>query len=210
MGERIERRQAPSKPRKFAKNGCERRAEEWHGDCSNNSSRRSIMVNALERVASGVMGAAKDVQAGFKGLTGVFMHLMEEHGKVGALIKRVGLSKDLEVRAKLYPTIRTELLQHEKGELRAVYPALAEFPETAAIAAAHAHHASELEAAIAELDALSFNTPSWPTAFERLAKLVNEHVTIEEREYFPLAQKLMGEERTKELLSAFEAAKKKS
>jgi hypothetical protein len=52
------------------------------------------MPNTVERVASGLMGAAKDVKAGFKGLTGVFMHLMEEHGKVGALIKRVSASDD--------------------------------------------------------------------------------------------------------------------
>ena len=166
------------------------------------------MPNALERAASEVMGAAKDVKAGVKGLTGVFMHLMEEHGKVSALVKRVGLTKDIEVRSKLYPTIRTELLGHEKGELKTVYPALAEFPETAGVAAAHAHHASELEAAIAELDALSFNSASWAPAFERLARLVDEHVKIEENEYFPLAQKILGEERSKQLLPAFEAAKR--
>jgi hypothetical protein len=155
------------------------------------------------------MGAAKDVKAGFKGLSGVFMHLMEEHGKVGALIKRVSVTSDIEVRAKLYPTIRTELLDHERGELKAVYPALAEFPETAAIASAHAHHASELEAAIVELDALAFNSPSWPSAFERLAKLVDEHVALEESDYLPLAQKMLGDERAKQLLPEFEAAKKR-
>jgi hypothetical protein len=166
------------------------------------------MPNAVERAASEVMGAAKDIKAGFKGLTGVFMHLMEEHGKVGALITRVGLTTDIEVRSKLYPTIRTELKAHERGELQAVYPALAAFPETASIAAAHAHHASELEAALAELDALSFNSAGWAPAFERLATLVNEHVAIEEKEYFPLAQKILGEARAKELLPAFEQAKK--
>ena len=166
------------------------------------------MPNAVERAASEVMGAVKDVKAGFKGLTGVFMHLMEEHGKVGALIKRVGLSSDIEVRSKLYPTIRTGLKSHEKGELEAIYPELAAFPETAAIAAAHAHHASELDAALAELDALSFNSAGWQPAFERLAKLVDEHVTIEEKEYFPLAQKILGEARAKELQPAFERAKR--
>src|SRR3954469_10783845 len=165
------------------------------------------MPNTVEKVASGLMGAAKDVKAGFKGLTGVFMHLMEEHGKVGALIKRVAATSDEAVRAKLYPTIRTELLGHEKGELKVVYPALAEFPETAAIAAAHAHQASEMEAAIAELDALSFNSPSWAPAFERLAKLVFHHVDQEESNYFPKAQQVLGEERAKRLLPEFEAAK---
>jgi hemerythrin-like domain-containing protein len=92
--------------------------------------------------------------------------------------------------------------------LKVVYPALAEYPETAAIAAAHAHHASEIEAAIAELDALSFNSPSWAPAFERLDHLVFEHVDQEESNYFPLAQKVLGDERAKLLLSKFEAAKK--
>jgi hypothetical protein len=167
------------------------------------------MPNAVERAASGLMGAAKDVKAGIKGLSGVFMHLMEEHGKVSALIKRVSATTDLEVRAKLYPTIRTELLDHEKGELQAVYPALAEFPETAAIASAHAHHASELEAAIVELDALALNSSSWSSAFERMAKLVEQHVALEESEYFPVAQKMLGDERAKALLPEFEAAKKR-
>ena len=166
------------------------------------------MPNAMEKAASEVMGAAKDVKAGFKGLTGVLMHLMEEHGKVGALIKRVSLTSDESVRAKLYPTIRTELQRHEKGELEVVYPALAEFPETAAIAAEHRAQASEIEAALAELDALSFMSPSWPSSFERLAKLVSDHVRLEENSYFPRAQKVLGEEGTKKLLRAFEAAKK--
>jgi hypothetical protein len=166
------------------------------------------MPNAVERAASEIMGAAKDIKAGFKGLTGVFMHLMEEHGKVSALVKRVVLTSDIEVRSKLYPTIRSELLAHEKGELRAVYPALSDYPETAAIAAAHAHHASEMEAAIIELDALSFNSPGWVPAFERLSKLVSEHVRVEESEYFPLAQKILGEPRAKDLQARYEAAKK--
>ena len=167
------------------------------------------MPNAMERAASEVMGAVKDVKAGFKGLTGVFMHLMEEHGKVGALIKRVSLTTDDEVRAKLYPMIRMELQAHEKGELEVVYPVLAEFPETAAIASEHRNHASEIDAAIAELDALAVRSPSWAPAFERLAKLVTEHVKVEEDSYFPRAQKLLGDERAKQLLPAFEAAKKR-
>ncbi len=165
------------------------------------------MPNTVEKFVAGVMGAAKDVKAGYKGLTGVFMHLMEEHGKVGALIKRVGLSSEIAVRADLYPTIRTELLAHEKGELKVVYPALAEFPQTAAIAAAHAHHASEIEAAIAELDALAFDSPSWTPSFERLAQLVDQHVDQEESDYFPMAQEVLGEERAQRLLPEFEAAK---
>jgi thioredoxin-like negative regulator of GroEL len=162
----------------------------------------------MEKAASEAMGAVKDVKAVLKGLTGVFKHLMEEHGKVAALIKRVGMSSDQSVRAQLYPTIRSELLAHETGELKAVYPVLSEYPQTSGIAAEHAREAGELRNAIAELDEVPIGDAGWAPAFERLATLVEKHVAVEESEYFPKAQKTIGDERAKELLPLFEAAKK--
>jgi len=129
------------------------------------------MPSSLENAASNVMGAAKDLKATFKGLTGVFKHLMEEHGKVSALLMRVKATSDPKVRAELYPTIRQELLSHEKGEVVAVYPVLAQFAETSPIAAEHSREAEELQAAIAAVDALSFSDASWGLTFERLVKL---------------------------------------
>jgi hemerythrin superfamily protein len=166
------------------------------------------MPNRMEKAASETMGAIKDVKATLKGLTGVFKHLMEEHGKVGALIKRVAMSSDEKVRAELYPTIRSELLAHETGELKAVYPVLANYPETSGIAVEHAREASELRNAIARVDERSYHDAGWAPAFERLAKLVDQHVAEEEGDYFPKAQKVIGDQRAKELLPAFEAAKK--
>jgi hemerythrin superfamily protein len=168
------------------------------------------MPNRMEKGMSEVMGAVKDVKAGVKGLTGVFKHLMEEHGKVGALIKRVSMSSDEDVRAKLFPTIRSELLGHETGELKAVYPVLAEYPETSHIAEEHANQASDLKQAIAQVDRLSFSDAGWGPAFDRLATLVDKHVAQEESDFFPKAQKVIGDERAKELLATFEAAKKTS
>lgn len=168
------------------------------------------MPNSVNKIMSEAMGAAKDIKAGFKGLSGVFMHLMEEHGKVGALIKRVAGSDDEAVRSELYPTIRRELRTHEAGELKVVYPALAEFPETSAIAAEHAREASELEAALAHLDTLSYRDAGWALAFERLAELVEQHVDREESEFFPKGQKALGDERAKQLQSRYEVAKHQS
>jgi hypothetical protein len=48
------------------------------------------MPNRVEEATSAAMGAIKDVKATLKGLTGVFKHLMEEHGKVSALISTPG------------------------------------------------------------------------------------------------------------------------
>jgi hypothetical protein len=168
------------------------------------------MPNSVEKAAASAMGAIKDVKATFKGLTGVFKHLMEEHGKVSALIKRVTMTSDAKVRRELYPTIRSELLSHEQGELKAVYPVIAEHAETAGIASKHAHEASALETAIKAVDALPFEDEGWKAAFERLVTLVDEHVDEEESEFFPLAQKAIGDEQAKALLPKFEAAKKQA
>jgi len=168
------------------------------------------MSNHADKVMSGLMGAAKDIKAGFKGLTGVFMHLMEEHGKVGVLIKRLVKSQDVALRAELYPEVRRALLAHEKGELKVVYPALASLPGINGIELTHAREASELEIALADVDSLSFSDPAWSATFKRLADLVEQHVEHEEREFFPKAQQALGEERAKRMLAEFEAAKKQS
>lgn len=165
------------------------------------------MPNTMETAASKTMGAMKDVKATFKGLTGVFKHLMEEHGKVGALLKRVHGSSDEHVRAELYPTIRKELLAHEKGEVTAVYPVIARYPATKAMAAEHSTEAHELQAAIAAVDALAFSDPGWSDAFDHLVELVEAHVETEESDFFPKAQDAMGEDEAKALLPRFEAAK---
>jgi hemerythrin superfamily protein len=162
----------------------------------------------MEKAASSAMGAMKDVKATMKGLTGVFKHLMEEHGKAGALIKRLSMTSDEKVRAEVYPTLRSELLGHETGEVKVVYPELAEYSETSGIAEAHAREADQLNRAIANVDALSFSDPGWSPAFERLASLVEKHVSEEESDFFPRAQKAIGEDRAKELLPLFEMAKK--
>jgi len=167
-------------------------------------------MDSTDKMVSGLMGAVKDIKAGFNGLTGVFMHLMEEHGRVGALISRVAKSDDVEVRAELYPTIRRELLAHEKGELKVVYPALANLPGVSGIELMHAREAADLEIALGNVDALTFDDARWGPTFQRLADLIDLHVEHEESEFFPKAQQALGEERAKRLLPEFEAAKKES
>ena len=165
------------------------------------------MPNSLERAASKTMGTVKGAQASLKGLSGVFKKLMEEHGEVSVLMKRVSMSTEETVRRELYPTIRKELLSHEKGELSAVYHVLGQHAETSDIAETHAREASELDAAIKTVDALDFTGPEWGPAFEYLFGLVKRHVEEEEREFFPKAQATIGDEKAKTLVSRYEAAK---
>lgn len=166
------------------------------------------MANSLEQMEAKAIGAAKAVKAGFNGLRGVFLHLAEEHGEVGALMKRLSKSSDPKERGELYPKIRTELLSHERGELAEVYPMLSERVATRNIAAAHNVEAQQLEHAIREVDLLDFASPEWGPAFERLFRMVERHVSEEENDFFPKAQAVLGEGESKAMLDRYETAKK--
>jgi hemerythrin superfamily protein len=166
------------------------------------------MANSIAQVESKAVGTAHAVKAGFKGLRGVFLHLAEEHGEVGAMMKRVAKSDDANERREQYPKIRAELLSHERGEIAEVYAALSKHDETRSIVSTHNQEAKQLEAAIAAVDALDFGASGWGTAFDRLFALVQQHVEEEENEFFPRAQEVIGEDQSKALLERYENAKK--
>src|SRR6478752_10455660 len=126
------------------------------------------MANSIDQIASKVMGTVKAATAGFKGLRGVFLHLAEEHGEVGALMKHVSKSNDAQVRREHFPHIRAELLSHEKGELAEVYGVLANYEQLRSVVLEHNSEAHTLEKALSEVDALDFASEEWGLAFERL------------------------------------------
>jgi hemerythrin superfamily protein len=165
------------------------------------------MANSIDQIASKVMGTVKAASAGFKGLRGVFLHLAEEHGEVGALMKHVSKSSDAQVRREHFPHIRTELLSHEKGELAEVYGVLANYEQLRAVVLEHNSEAHSLEKAIADVDALDFDSDEWGTAFDRLLTLVQAHVEHEENDFFPKAQQVIDEDESKQILKRYEAAK---
>jgi len=165
------------------------------------------MSNPIEQVAAKAMGTVKAVQAGFNGLRGVFLHLAEEHGEVGALMKSLSKSTDAQFRREHFPHIRAELLAHEKGELSEVYPVLANYQSMRDVVLKHNDQAHTLEKAIADVDAQDFSSPEWGSAFTRLLGLVQAHVEEEEHEFFPRAQQVVDEDESKALLKRYEAAK---
>jgi len=150
-------------------------------------------------------GVANAIDARLHGLSGVFKTLAEQHGEVGALLKRVRANPDK--RADLWPKIRQELLSHEKGELREVYPVLRQYAETRAMAERHDQEASALSALIDRLDAIAISTNEWGAQFDQLVDMVMRHVDEEEHQIFPAAMKALGAERAKEIEPRFLAAK---
>ena len=109
------------------------------------------MPNKMEELASKGMGKAKQVTARMKGLTGIFAQLAEEHGEVSLLVKRVAGSTDPAVRARLFPTIRSELLVHEQAERAELYPTLVYYAETRVMVEHHDREAAELETLLKQL-----------------------------------------------------------
>lgn len=163
------------------------------------------MANRMDSIISHGMGEVKGLKARLKGLVGVFRTLAEQHGEVTALISRVRGHADK--RAELWPEIRRELLSHERGEVRELYPVLRAHVELRELADHHDEEARELEQQISMLDALEISSDAWRTRFDQLAELVIAHAKEEENEIFPAAQHAIGEDRARALERTFLAAK---
>lgn len=164
------------------------------------------MTTRTEELASTLLGKAKGAKAALEGLTGVFRHLVQEHGKTSALLMRLKASSDPDVRRELFPTIRVELLAHEQGELRELYPVLRQNAQTRGIAEAHDIDADRVDSQIEKLTSIAVDSAQWQPNLELLIERVRHHVHEEENEYFPLAQRVFGA-RSNEMLERFEQAK---
>jgi len=150
------------------------------------------MPTNVEKVASKIMGTAKKAKGTLEGLSPVFKTLMEEHGQVSALLLRLKASSDLETRRRLWPTIRKELLSHEKAEVAVVYPMFKQDAETSQLAVEHDEEADQLSSQIGRLEELDLADPAWDPLFQQLVELVTHHVHEEESSIFPAGQRRLG------------------
>jgi hemerythrin superfamily protein len=164
------------------------------------------MPNRMDSIVSQGMGKVKAVKARLHGLAGVFKTLTEQHGEVTALLERAKASD--EKFTQLWPTIRRELLSHEKGEVREVYSVLRRDPETQALADQHDDEARDLEQLIEHIDTLEVGSPEQRAMFQQLIDLVTEHANEEESEIFPKAQEVLGKDQAEALDERFLATKK--
>jgi len=176
---------------------------------ANCTAREGNMTTKAEALASKVVGTAKAAKATLEGLTGVFRHLVKEHGEVSALLMRLRASSDPGVRRELWPTIRRQLLAHERGEIQELYPTLRSNAQTEEMADEHDRDAGGLDSAIDALTAVAVDSPNWSAALEVVIERVQQHVHQEEDEYFPTAQRVF-KDRANELLERFEHARSKA
>lgn len=164
------------------------------------------MPNRIDSLISEGAAKAKGLKARFEGLKGIFRTLAEQHGKVLALMERVKGNSDK--RSELWPTIRMELLSHERAEVRELFPVLRQRPATAQLADHHDKEAQELEQLIARIEATPLTSDTWGTLFDTLVDTVKRHAKEEENDMFPKAQEELGEEQVVALDQAFLRTKK--
>ena len=162
-------------------------------------------MNRMDATLSHGMAKVKAIKARLSGLVGVFKTLAEQHGEVTMLLERARASNEKFV--QLWPTIRRELISHEKAELREVYPMLRTREATRPLAEEHDLEAQELEQLIAAIDALPVAAPERAEVYNRLVNSVVEHAREEEREIFPKAQEAIGKPQAEALAATFLAAK---
>jgi hemerythrin superfamily protein len=164
------------------------------------------MPNRMDSMVSHGMGAFKSLKARLSGLVGIFRTLAEQHGEVTALLERAKVSD--EKFTELWPTIRRELMSHERAEMRELYPLLREHASTRQIADTHDEEAAQLEALINEIDQLAIGSDVRRERYKVLIEKVRSHANEEERDFFPKAQQAIGKDQAQQLDSRFLAAKR--
>ncbi len=168
------------------------------------------MPNSMETKTAKAAAKVAAIGARAKGLTGVFNKLAEQHEEASVLLKRAEHEADPKQRADLWQTIRRNLLSHERAELNVVYPALKQDSSVSDIPRHHNEEVPELEAAIREVDAAGFDSPSWRQLIGQLRTLVEHHAAEEENEFFPRAEEALGKKASAELEGEFITAQKKA
>jgi hemerythrin superfamily protein len=164
------------------------------------------MPNRMDSMLSKGAGKVKGVKARLDGLVGVFRTLAEQHAEVKVLLER--LRDKPEKKAELWPEIRRNLLSHERGELRELYPVLRQYAQTRALAEHHDQEAADMELLIEKLDMV--NTMDWQTLYMQLVDSVIHHAEEEEKEIFPKALDAIGHEAAKEIDARFLVAQEKA
>ena len=168
------------------------------------------MPNPIENVMAKGAGKVAAVEARAKGLKGVFTKLAEQHREAATLLARADSTTDIDKRRDLWTEIKKQLVSHERAELAEIYPVLAGYDQTREIARLHDAEAQTLESTIMQLDAMTFETPAWKTTLEKLTALVKQHAEQEENDFFPRAQKTIGDEASRQLEDLFLKAQKRA
>jgi hypothetical protein len=161
----------------------------------------------MEEIEKKGAGQIKGAVAALKGMTGIFKTLVQQHGEVAVMIKRLKDTEDANKRLELWAALRSELLSHERAETRVLYTELRKLEQTKDIADKHDEEGSQLEATVFKIDGVDTGSADWDPQLNALIDLVDKHISEEEKEWFPEANEALGKDVADELNDRFLAQK---
>lgn len=138
----------------------------------------------------------------------IFDRLTDDHGKQKGLAAGLtDTSGDSAERRRLFAALKEELETHAAAEEQVFYAELIAKPEgqsKARHSIAEHKKASDL---IEQLEGNDMSSPGWLQTFSKLQHEIVHHVEEEERDVFPLARTLIGDERATDMAREFDERK---
>lgn len=116
-------------------------------------------------------------------LSGVFKHVLSEHGEAFALVKRLSMRLDREGCGQLGTTLAGEACSHSRGEMAQGYAALKAIVQKQHLLESEARP-SDLADAMAALDAINPGSPEWGPTFLQVSELLEAHLHAAEDSLF--------------------------
>lgn len=111
-------------------------------------------------------------------------------------------------RRELFPKLVESVRAHAAAEERVLYAELLAHPEGRDRAGHSVKEHHEADAIFEELLQKDYSDTGWLTRFKTLAEELRHHMKEEEREVFPLAERLISERRQREMAEELEHAKR--
>ena len=163
-------------------------------------------MNKVQEILAKLAGKARMVQASLAGDAGVLNTLEGEHKEVAMLMEAViehgqnGRDVDaLATRKELFAKIRVALLAHSHAESDELYGELELHPTTAERAEHNEDEHDQIEVIMGRLATMSEADETWMPTFELLQQRVLAHVEGEEQVLFPLARRILDNEKLREI-----------
>ena len=136
----------------------------------------------------------------------IWQIIKDDHDRVEGLFLQIDECEDADERATLIAQLKAELEAHSAGEENAVYPELAKIDELKDMVGHSLEEHNEVAKLLQRI--VMGDEDEQASLLAELEDAVQDHVEEEEDEIIPIAEKEIDDERAKDMLRRFEAAKK--
>jgi hemerythrin-like domain-containing protein len=130
-----------------------------------------------------------------------------EHADVDQLETASEATNPVQLHMTTFNKLKNALAVHTQIEEQIFYPALEGFDETRAIVESYYDEHEDVDKILADLSKFKPTDEWWIGKIRDLRENLYQHIDKEEKELFPLAERLLGEEKLQELSRQIEEMK---